>query len=353
MSDRQLTELGFYTLAGAAESPRDLIDEIRMGEELGLGSVFISERFDKKEALTVTGAVGAVSERLNIITGVTNHNLRHPMVTAGHASTMHLLTEGRFTLGLGRGFDARSRAYGLDPITTAQMEDFADLMRRLWHGETVVGHEGPAGSWPALRLNTAFDLDIPMAIAAFGPNTLELAGRAFDHVILHTFFTDETLQRCVKTVKDSAERAGRDPASVIVWSVIATVGDWIDPGLRLKKTVGRMGTYLQAYGDLMVSTNRWDPAQLTAFREHDFVKNFAGSIDAVATTSDLEIIAEAMPEEWLAPAAYGSAEQCATEAKRQLSLGADAVILHGATPTELAPILAAYRAQAAPSDATA
>jgi len=43
-------ELGFYTLAGQPESSRDLIGEIRSAEELGLGSAFISERFDKKEA---------------------------------------------------------------------------------------------------------------------------------------------------------------------------------------------------------------------------------------------------------------------------------------------------------------
>ena len=31
---------------------------------------------------------------------------------------------------------------------------------------------------------------------AFGPNSLALGGRAFDMVVLHTFFTDETLVRC-------------------------------------------------------------------------------------------------------------------------------------------------------------
>ena len=41
-----MNELAFYTLAGAPETPRDLIGEIEQGEELGLGSVFISERFN-------------------------------------------------------------------------------------------------------------------------------------------------------------------------------------------------------------------------------------------------------------------------------------------------------------------
>jgi probable F420-dependent oxidoreductase len=252
---------------------------------------------------------------------------------------MHRLTGGRFSLGIGRGIAPMFKAFGIPPITTAQMEDFAIVMRRLWKGETVIGHDGPIGSYPVLRLDPTFDEDIPLSIVAFGPNTLKLGGRLFDNVILHTFFTDETLQRCVATVKDAAERAGRDPASVRVWSCYATVGDHIDEPLRLKKTVGRLATYLQAYGDLMVSTNRWDPAVLDAFRADEMVSNIGGAIDAIATTEQLEHIATLFPDEWLAPAATGSTSACATAVRRQIDLGADAVIMHGATPTELAPIL--------------
>jgi probable F420-dependent oxidoreductase len=343
--DRQVTrfpELGFYTLAGGAQSPRDLIEEVASAEALGLGTVFISERFNVKEAVTLSGAAGAVSTRLRIITAATNHNTRHPMVTASYATTMHRLTGGRFVLGIGRGIAPLFGAYGIPPITTAQMEEFATLMRRLWHGETIVGYDGPLGRYPVLRLDPTFDEDIALGIVAFGPETLALGGRAFDHVILHTFFTDETLRRCVDTVKAAAERAGRDPAAVTVWSCYATVGDHLPEPVRLKKTVGRLATYLQAYGDLMVSTNRWDPAPLEAFRADDLVRSIGGAIDVVATTAELEHIATLVPDEWLAPSATGSAEECAAGLKGQLSLGADAVIAHGATPTELAPIIDAY-----------
>ena len=335
-------ELGFYTLAGAPDSPRDLLGEVRRAEELGLGACFISERFNVKEAATLSGAAAAVSEDIRIITGATNHNTRHPIVTASYATTMHSLTGGRFTLGLGRGIAPMQDAFGMGRITTAQMEDFAGLMRRLWKGETVLGHDGPAGSWPVLRLDPAFDEDIPLGLVAFGPNSLALAGRAFDDVILHTFFTDETLVRCVETVKRSAQDAGRDPASVRVWSCFATVGDHVPEPLRLKKTVGRLATYLQAYGDLMVETNRWDPAVLAAFRADPFVAGFSGAIDATATTDELEHVATLLPDEWLAPSATGTPDRCAEAARRQLELGADGVILHGATPTELEPIVAAY-----------
>ena len=339
----QLNELAFYGLAGAPKSPRDLISECHDGERLGFGSVFLSERFNIKEAVTLSGVAGAVTDTIGIATGATNHNTRHPIVTASYATTMHRLTGGRFALGLGRGIERMFDAFGMPRVTTAQLEDFAGLMRRLWKGEVVFGHDGPAGKFPVLALDPAFDETIPLMFTAFGPNSLALGGRAFDGVILHTFFTDETLQRCVQSVKRAAEQAGRDPDSVRVWSCFATIGDWIPEDIRLKKTVGRLATYLQGYGDLMVSTNGWDPAALERFRADPFVAGFRGALDAVATPSELEHVATLIPEEWLAPAATGTAEQCAAAVLRQLDLGADGVILHGAAPAELAPTVEAYR----------
>jgi probable F420-dependent oxidoreductase len=277
-----------------------------------------------------------------VITAATNHTTRHPLVTASWASTLHLLSEGRFSLGLGRGIEAMFRAYGMPMATTESLEQFAHLMRRLWRGETVLNWSDLTGTYPVLRLDPDFALDIPLSVTVFGPRTLEMAGRAYDNVILHTFFTDETTERAVRTVKQSAERAGRDPASVKVWSCFATIGDHISPDLRLKKTVGRLATYLQAYGDLMVRTNGWDPEVLRRFREDEFVRTFPGALDAKGTTADLERVVPLIPEEWLAPSAQGTPAQCAAAVRRQFDLGCDGVIMHGATPEELAPIVAAY-----------
>ena len=226
MTDRVLDELGYYLLAGAGgEGPATLMDEARRGEELGFGTAFISERWNVKEASSLVGAACAVTSRMQIATAATNHNTRHPLITGSWATTMHRLSRGRFTLGIGRGIAAIYGAFGIPAVTTAQMEDWAHVMRRLWHGEVIFNHEGPMGKYPILFLDPDFNEDIRLALVAFGPNTLELGGRAFDDVILHTYFTPETLQRCVKTVKSAAEKAGRDPDSVRVWSCFATVGD--------------------------------------------------------------------------------------------------------------------------------
>ena len=55
-------------------------------------------------------------------------------------------------------------------------------------------------------------------------------------------------------------------------------------------------------------------------------------------------MAKVLPEEWLASAATGSPEACVDKIRGQLELGCDGVILHGASPAELEPIVEAYRA---------
>ena len=263
--DRQrFPELGFYALAGEARSSRELLDQVRAGEEMGFGSAFISERYNKKEAATLCGAAGAVSESITIATGATNHNTRHPLVTAGYARTMQ---------------------------------------------------------------------------------SLALGGRCFDEVILHTYFSDETTARCVSVVKQAAEQAGRDPDEVRVWSCFATLGGssqrraspsrfrWptrnLPPGLR--RPPGRH----QQLGRCGARPVRAD-ARVRAHR---------GALDATAPTELLAHVATLIPDEWLAPSATGSPQSCVAAIEHQLTLGCDAVIMHGATPDELAPIMDAYSAK--------
>ncbi|TDC93879.1 TIGR03857 family LLM class F420-dependent oxidoreductase [Actinomadura sp. 7K507] len=339
----ELPELGFYGLAGHSATPRDLLAEITEGERLGLGAAFLSERFTTKEAATLSGAAAAVSERIGIATAATNHNTRHPLLTATFATTMHRLSGGRFALGLGRGFDMLFDVMGLPRVTSAQLEDVTGILRRLWRGEVVAAHDGPAGNFPFLHQDPSFDEDIPIILTAMGERTLEFAGRIADGVVLHTFFTDETLARSVATIRRGAAEAGREPASVRVWSVLATVGDHLDEELRLRKLVGRLATYLQGYGDLLVRVNGWDPAVLARFRADDLVAGYPGAFDAVGTTQELNHVAELLPDEWLAASATGTPDRCAARVLDQFKAGADGVILHGATPAELAPVLDAYR----------
>ncbi len=256
-------ELGFYALAGPAASSRDLIDQVRDGEAMGLGHAFISERFNLKEAGDAVGR-GRRGHRhaSGIATAATNHNTRHPMVTAAFATTMHRLTGGRFTLGIGRGIDPLFDGIGLPRITTAQIEDFVGLMRRLWQGEMILGHDGPSGTLPVPR---TLDIDARSrtsrsASSPSGPNSLALGGEVLrpgraPHV-LHR--RDDRALRA-----DGAEGGGgggpRPRRRSKVWSCFATIGDHLPEDLQVRKTVGRLATYLQGYGDLLVAGQRLGP----------------------------------------------------------------------------------------------
>jgi probable F420-dependent oxidoreductase len=338
----EFPELGIYTLPGHTDNPAEMLDEVRAAEALGLGSVWISERYDVKEAATLSGAAAAITSEIFIGTGATNHFTRHPQVTAAFGSTMSRLSGGRFALGLARGVGVRNAMLGLQNATNAELADFVGILRRLWRGERVVGHKGPAGEFPYLYGADWLDEQIPLLLCAFGRRSLEFAGGVFDGVILHTFMSDEAVARAVGLVRRGAEKAGRDPASVKVWTVLATACD-VPEEKALKYLVARMGTYLQApgYGELLIDINEWDPAVLERFRGAPVVSGTLGAIDSVATLDQLREIRELIPEAWL-PAAAGDAEQCAQRFVDQFAAGADGVVIHASKPEEVAPVLAAY-----------
>ena len=64
---------------------------------------------------------------------------------------------------------------------------------------------------------------------------------------------------------------------------------------------------------------------------------------AVSTPEQIGHIATLIPDEWLEPSATGSAQQCVDRIRKEFEYGADALIMHGATPDELEPIVTAYR----------
>jgi probable F420-dependent oxidoreductase len=338
-------ELGFYTLPGRVSDPRPMLRELRDAETVGLGSVWISERHDVKEAAVLSGAAGAVTRELAVAVGVTNPNTRHLMLTAAIGSTMSALTGGRFALGLGRGFDLRSDMWGVPRVTGTMLEDTAGLLRRLWAGEKVFGHDGPAGRFAYLSSDYVCEPPPPLVLAALGPKTQVLAGRAFDAVLLHSHWTDRAVAECVARVRRGAEKAGRDPSRVQVWSCLVTACELPEP-VELRHVVRRMTTYLQipGYGELIVDANGWDRAVLERLRAHPVLEGRVA--DAAEFTDDeLRALRDVYPAEWIvAGNAVGSAAHCARRIVDQFDAGATGVILHASAPGEMRTLLDAYAA---------
>lgn len=338
-------ELGFYTLPGRVSDPRPLLQEVADAERAGLGSVWISERQDVKEAAALSGAAVACSRELAVAVGVTNPNTRHPIMTAALAATCSALSGGRFALGLGRGFGMRSDMWGVPRVTRAMLADTAGLLRRLWAGEKVIGHDGPAGRFAYLSLDTVIAPAPPLILAALGPKSQALAGRVFDAALLHSHWTDAALAAAVGRVRGAAERAGRDPAGVQVWSCLVTACDLPEP-VMLRHVVRRMTTYMQipGYGELIVEANGWDRAVLERLRAHPLLQG--GLADAMEFTLDeLRALRDVYPEAWLRDGnAVGSPQHCARRILDQFEAGAAGVILHASAPAEMSALLEAWAA---------
>lgn len=343
-ADIAFPELGCYLLPGHTQTPADAVGEARAAEALGLGRVWLSERFDVKDAGVICSAALVSTDRIRVATAATNLHTRHLLVLATMCASLHYISGGRFELGLARGVAIRNQLMGLPNVGNRQLTEGIGLLRTLWSGGSVLDHRGEMGHFPYMNMGKWMDADIPLHFVGFGPASLRFAGAHFDGVHLHTFITPEGLARARALVREGAEQAGRDPDAVQLHAVLATA---CNPTREdyLRKIVARMATYMQApgYAELLVALNDWDPAVLDAFRGSEVVKSMPGGIDSVATLEQLEQISELIPEAWL-HAAVGSPEACAAQWRRELANGADSVVIHGSSPAEFEPVLAAYQA---------
>jgi 5,10-methylenetetrahydromethanopterin reductase len=136
-TSRSSRMLGCYVLPGGVSDPRPIVDQARRAEEAGLGTAWIGERYDTKDLPSVAGALTQTTSALRIGAAITHTQLRHPMVLASMGQTLQALSNGRFLLGLGRSAPWRWRDYGEPMPTLASLGDVAQILHRLWAGETV------------------------------------------------------------------------------------------------------------------------------------------------------------------------------------------------------------------------
>ena len=339
--------LGVYCLPGRVSDPRPAIGQARTAEHLGLGTVWLSERWGTKDLGVIAGAVGQATDTIRFAAGITHFQTRHPAVLASMAMTGQALSGGRLMLGFGRSVGPMWRAVGLPEATSRVLIDSADILRRLCRGEKV-SYDGPAGTFPSIRLGDLPDVaPPPLVMAAIGPKSLALAGTHFDGVILHPFLTTEAVGRQAGVVRAAAEAAGRDPASVRVYATVVSAPDL--PAREEYEVVGsRAVTYFQipGFGEVLATANGWDVAALDTLRSHPMLAGLRGAADNHFTRDQLREVGEAIPAHWLtSSSATGSAAHTAARWHEYLAAGADELVLHGSTPELLGPAIAHFAEQ--------
>lgn len=339
--------LGCYALPGRVPDSRPAIAQAVTAEKIGLGTVWLSEKWGTKDPGAILGAISATTSNIRLGLATTNFLTRHPLTLASMGMTLQSLSGGRLLFGVGRGevVGTRWRDTGLPVQTNAMLRDHADITRRLWAGETV-SYNGPGGDYPAVALHRPLP-DVPpppILLGTYGPKTLQLAGRYFDGVILTGYLTTGAVRRMADVVKKAAADAGRDPAAVMVVATVITVAD-LPEEVERETVVGRAVQYFEtSYGDVVAAANGWDSEPIRALRSHPMFADM-GNLNANLTYLRRELVevGEVIPQEWLTNScAIGTAQACAGRLHEYLTAGADQVILHGSTADLLASTVTAF-----------
>jgi probable F420-dependent oxidoreductase len=338
--DHTSLALGAYTLPGRVPDPRPAIGQAIEAERLGLQTLWLSERWGTKDFGVLAGAIGQVTDSIKIASGITHFQSRHPAILASMAMTAQAMSDGRIVIGIGRSVDAMWKAVGLPPSTNASIVDSVKIFRRLCRGEKVK-YDGPAGTFPSLRLTDLPDQPVPpLVFAAIGPKGLAIAGRHFDGVLLHPFLTPEAVARSVQLVRDAEREAGRAPGSVRIFATVV-VACGLDPAEEMAVVGARAVTYYQIpdFGEQLARVNGWSVDDLAALRAHPHLAGLRGAADSVRTREELTEVAESVPVDWIRSAsAVGSAADCRRTFDRYRDAGADELVLHGSTPDQLGPL---------------
>lgn len=347
MSTVRFPEFGYYAIPGHALNPTEVVEEITTGEQLGLGSVWLSERLNTKNVEVMSGIAAALTTEMGIASGLlANLPLRHPMVTAGYASTMSLVTNNRFALGIGRGVDSIADATGTPRLDFAYLADYIDVCRRLWRGETVT-HDGPAGRYEKLTLGADLETSPPVIMAVMGDKTARWAGAHCDGVVYNSLWSTEAVRHSTEQVRRGAEEAGRDPAEVTVWAIIVTACE-VPEDVYLKTIIRRMNTYLYVPGffETLCAVNGWDPAELPKLRgalaeiDKETQAGMLGDEGTTRVLDEIKRIGDLFPQHWITQGnAVGSADDCAAAARERFDADADGVLFHGTHPGHLRPLL--------------
>jgi G6PDH family F420-dependent oxidoreductase len=110
----------------------------------------------------------------------------HPAVVAQKAATVQLLSDGRFTLGLGAGENLNEHIVGgrwpLAGLRHQMLEEAVEIIRALWAGGTVT-IRGKHFDVESAKLWDLPDLAPPIGIAVSGPESCRLAGHHADAMI--------------------------------------------------------------------------------------------------------------------------------------------------------------------------
>ena len=204
--------IGFKLFAEAFD-PNELVRQAVKAEAAGFDFVEISDHYHpwleshghSPFAWSVLANIAAKTENLRLATGVTCPSIRyHPAIVAQAAATTQILSDGRFTLGVGAGERLNEHVVGEGWPEVGNrhrmFREALEIIRNLWDG----GYQSYRGDYLAVEDARVFDLPDelpPIVVAGGGPQAARIAAELGDGL----FATDPDAD----LVSEYAEAGGR------------------------------------------------------------------------------------------------------------------------------------------------
>lgn len=184
-------KIGFKLFAEGF-GPREIVEQAVRAERAGFDFVEVSDHFHpwleeqghSGYVWSMLAAMAERTERIELVSGVVCPIIRqHPAMVAQAAATIALLSEGRFTLGVGSGERLNEHVVGMGwPSATTRHEmlrEAIEIIRLLWSG----GYRSYEGKHLDLEDARVFDLperSPEIVVAAGGERAATLAAEFGD-----------------------------------------------------------------------------------------------------------------------------------------------------------------------------
>lgn len=262
-----------------ARDPVAQVERVRDLEKAGLDLVWVAEAYGI-DAVSVMGYLAAITERVEIASGILPVYTRTPSLLAQTAVGLDMISDGRFILGLGAsGPQVIEGWHGIpyrQPVQTTR--EVIEICRRIWAREAPLTYDGDRFTLPlppelgtglgkALKIiNHPKRADIPIMVASLGHKNVELTAELADHW-LPVFFVPE---KAAAVWGEDLERgrAGRDPSlgalGIVAGGLVAIgsqaeVGGYLDLGRPTAALyIGGMGARGRNFYNDLVRRYGWE-----------------------------------------------------------------------------------------------
>ena len=191
--------------------PATLVRLAVAAEDAGFDAVWFPHDTFMRNTWVTTSAAAAATHRIEIGSVGTNPYTTDPSEIATYIATLDDLSGGRALLGLGLHTRDMVEWTGISAADVVQRtREAVEIIRALLRGE-VVDYKGSAFQWTEqcyLRFEPLRS-DIPIYVAAFGEDYLQMAGEVGDGA-LPMITPPQSAAHMVAPIRRGAESAGRD-----------------------------------------------------------------------------------------------------------------------------------------------